>query len=270
VYPYVATVMLIVSYIDDSADGNRDRVVLAGCFMSTPEEWEKLAVRWRERLSRDGLNYFRSTEYYSFRGEFERFCDPISYPKPEGKLAASALRDDLDRIIQGSEVIGMAVCIPMDVYRTIRDTEPDAAQIFHDDAFITALQSLMTLCAETVRDSFEGDARIAFVCDETNRAREIARIYSEFKEANLPIKRFMQGLVHKDDKQFPQLQAADLAAHIAKERFEDWLSDPATAGNKESLESRLERVKIASIRYWSREYMLHALGREREYRRWLK
>jgi len=80
----------------------------------------------------------------------------------------------------------------------------------------------------------------------------------------------MHGLEHLDDKQYPQLQAADLAAHIAKDRFEDWLSNPAAAGNQAELEARLKEVKIVSIAYWSREYMLHALGRERKRRRWLK
>jgi hypothetical protein len=260
--------MLVVAYIDDSADGKRERVVLAASFMSSPEEWDKLSVRWKERLGRDGLAYFRSTECRSLRGEFQRFRDSVKYPKPAGAIARDAVRDDLEQIIQESNVVGLAVCIPMNVYSEVRANEPDAAEIFHSDAFITALQSLMTLCTEQVRDLLGNDARIAFVCDETNRAPEIARIYSEFKQANLPIKRYMQGLVHQDDKLFQPLQAADLAAHLAKDKFEEWY---AKSDKDESLESRLQRVKIATISYWNREYMMNALGREREYRqRWLK
>ena len=34
---------------------------------------------------RDGMNYFRSTEYYSLRGEFFRFRDAKEYSKAKGQ-----------------------------------------------------------------------------------------------------------------------------------------------------------------------------------------
>lgn len=63
--------------------------------------------------------------------------------------AAWALRDDLDAIIKKSEVMGMAVAIPMELYNRIRNTEVGAKEIFSEDAFESALQSLIKQCAET-------------------------------------------------------------------------------------------------------------------------
>ncbi|HWF13326.1 MAG TPA: hypothetical protein VG272_06295, partial [Candidatus Acidoferrales bacterium] len=41
-------------------------------------DWVKLKNSWNKRLKRDGLTYFRATEYYSLRGEFAKYRDPIN------------------------------------------------------------------------------------------------------------------------------------------------------------------------------------------------
>jgi hypothetical protein len=80
-------------------------------------------LQWQRRLKHDGLAYFRSTEYYSLRGQFARYRDTVKYPKPAGSQAAKGLRDDLDAIITSSGVMGVAVAIPMKLYNHVRQTE---------------------------------------------------------------------------------------------------------------------------------------------------
>jgi hypothetical protein len=259
--------MLIRAYIDDSADQKRQHVAVAGCFLGSVESWDELPTPWRDRLKRDGLDYFRSSEYYSFTGEFACFRDHAKYPNPKGSEAAKALRDDLDRIIRRTAIVGAAVCIPMNEYNDIRNTIPDAARIFSVDPFETAFRSLVGLCAAAIKDRFHGDARIAFVCDDSSASERITRAYSQFKSDNLSEARIMNGLAHLDDKVFPQLQAADLCAHLAKEVFEDWLGT-RPAKDEAALRERLQSVNISSIAYWNHEYMMHELDRERRRRRW--
>jgi len=110
-------------YIDDSADQRQEKVVVAGAFVGTTKQWSGLKLQWQRRLKRDGLHYFRSTEYYSLRGEFARYRDTVRYPKSTESQAATALRDDLDSIIKNSAVMGIAVAIPMKLYNHIRETE---------------------------------------------------------------------------------------------------------------------------------------------------
>lgn len=208
--------MLLRVYVDDSSDERQEKAVVAGAFVGTAKQWSGLKLSWQRRLKQDGLRYFRSTEYYSLRGEFARYRDSVKYPKPAGSNAATALRDDLDGVIKKSGVMGMAVAIPMKMYKHIRETEFGAKEIFSEDAFESALQSLINQCAMTSREEFNG-IPLAFICDDSPSSARIAKTYGEFKALNTEVSQYLGGLVHQDDKYFPQLQAADLMAHLAKE-----------------------------------------------------
>lgn len=257
--------MLLRTYVDDSADGTQERAVVAGAYMGFYHQWNKLRKQWRIRLKQDGLKYFRATEYYSLRGEFARFRDPVKYPKPEGSRAATFLLNDLEAIIQDAAVMGVAVCIDMNVYRDVRAKEQYAAQIFPADAFEVALQSLVQRCAEIVRDEFNVQPRaVAFICDDGPSSAQIARVYTAFKAAHPALAEFMGGLVHQDDKKFLQLQAADMMAHLAKGRFIDWLDDPDKAifTDDQALRARLKRLNVHQILVWDRRLMMDTLQQQ--------
>lgn len=106
--------MTVRVYVDDSADQKQELAFCAGAFLGKFGEWCKVKNKWLKRLKQDGLAYFRATEYYSFRGEFERFRDPDKYPKPSGREAAGKLRHDLEQIILKSQIVGVALVIPLE------------------------------------------------------------------------------------------------------------------------------------------------------------
>ena len=260
--------MLLRTYIDDSADETRERAIVAGAYIGFYHQWNALQKQWRKRLKQDGLKYFRTSEYYSWRGEFARYRNPTSYPKPNGQIASKALFNDLEEIIHQSKVMGIAVCVDMKDYSDIRTNEP-GGRILPEDAFEVALQSLVKICAEIVRDDWNVNPRqVAFVCDESSSSARITKVYTEFKAINPSLAEFMGGLVHQDDKKFPQLQSADMMAHLAKGRFIDWLDDPkkATFTNNEALKERLNRLSVHQIAVWDRKYMLDVLRHELQIR----
>src|SRR5579863_1078624 len=250
--------MLLRVYVDDSSDEKQEKVVVAGAFVGTAKQWSGLKLQWQRRLKKDGLRYFRSTEYYSLRGEFARYRDPVKYPKPEGGDAATALRNDLDGIIKKSGVMGMAVAIPMKVYNHVRETEFGAKEIFSSDAFESALQSLINQCAKTSQEEFRG-IPLAFVCDDGPSSARIAKTYSEFKALNTHVSQYLGALVHQDDKHFPQLQAADLMAHLAKETYLRQLENPILDGTPPRLEHSVHRIDS-----WTEEVMKSVLSAERK------
>jgi hypothetical protein len=138
--------------------------------------------------------------------------------------------------------MGIAACVPMQVYNDIRATEPHAAEIFPEDAYEVALQALFKLCYDTVQDEMRkdiGPQRVALICDLSSAAPRIAKMFGEFLEKNSNYGDVLESLVHRDDKKLPPLQAADLIAHLAKDRFIDWLADPAICTNKPELAKRL-------------------------------
>ena len=249
-------VMILRVYVDDSADGKREKTIVAGAFVGTTKQWSGLKQQWQRRLKRDGLAYFRSTEYYSLRGEFARYRDSVRYPKPTGSEAATALRADLDAIIKKSEVMGMGVAIPLKMYHLIRETEFGAKELFSPDPFVSALQSLIQQCAETSRLELHS-ASLAFICDDGPSSGQVAQTYSDFKALRTDIAPLLGALVHQNDKRFPQLQAADLMAHLARENYEKWLDHPGE-NDLSRLEGSVHRIDI-----WTESTMRDVLSAER-------
>ena len=255
--------MLIRAFIDDSADETQSKVVVAAGFLGNYKQWSLLTKLWRRRLKRDGIAYFHAVECFNLNGEFLRFRDKVKYPAPAGKEAARALLADLEEIIREAGVLGVAVCIPMAVYKEIRETEPHANEIFPKDAFQIALQSIMRECYRAFKDdvrSTDGH-QLAFVCDESEHSGTIAELFVDFKKINPETAEFLASLVHLDDKKYPQLQAADLMAHMTHRKYLEWLEHP----NDEKKLTRLSK-SVRFIREWNREYMLEALNHERKRR----
>jgi hypothetical protein len=48
-------------YIDDSADRNRERVVISAAIIGEYDNWRYLTRYWNKRLHQDGIEYFKST-----------------------------------------------------------------------------------------------------------------------------------------------------------------------------------------------------------------
>lgn len=210
--------MLYRAYIDDSSDQDKKIAVVAGAFIASVGEWSKLRPRWKNRLKRDGLKYFRSSDYSKLTGEFSKFRDLAKYPKPEGSNAARALRDDLEAIVGETIIDGISNIIPMDIYNEFRATVPRASEIFTADAFEAALQTTMIECAFAVRDHFAGtNNQVAFICDGSSKAAKYTKLYTEFKKKNPKIAQVMRRIVHLDDKKLIPLQAADMMANATKE-----------------------------------------------------
>ena len=257
--------MLLRTYIDDSADETQERALVAGAYVGFYHQWNKLQQRWKARLKKDGLKFFHATDYYSLRGEFFRFRDVSKYPKPSGSKAATAILEDLECIIHDVGVMGVAACIDMAAYRDVRQTQAYAKDIFPQDAFEFAIQTIVDMCAKLVRDAFSDPQRkVAFVCDDGPTSAKIAAIYGGFKNSNPHLADYMAGLTHQDDKLFPQLQAADLMAHLAKGRFIEWLDDPQKKifSEDQRTQQRLKRLSVHRIGAWDRDFMMQVLSNE--------
>ncbi len=233
--------------IDDSWDGLKEKAVVAGGFIGFSKQWTDLKTKWMRRLKQGGLKYFRSTEYYSLTGEFARYRDPIKYPKPKGSDAARSLREDLFRAVENSQIMGVGVVIPLDVYRDVRASEPGAAERFSEDPFEAALQSLLEECVKFSRAKLES-TKLAFVCDDSNESARIERSYSIFRQNNPDFAQITGSLVHRDDKKFVPLQCADMSAHTCREFYMNYLSD-------HTAKPRFNAVRYR-IQAWTRQNML--------------
>ncbi len=210
--------MLYRAFIDDSADEKRQNLIVAGALIGTHLQWKRVSKQWRARLKQDEVAYFRSTEYFSLRGEFSKFRDPQLYPKPAGSEAATALRNDLEGILLKEEIIGFASSIPLPMFReTVADINRDG-RVFDPDPFSAAMQTVMNEISLFLRDQVRSkNNRIAFVCDNGPDAIRLAYAYSEFKRKNKQLHGIIGGFACLDDEKHPPLQAADMTANLGKE-----------------------------------------------------
>jgi uncharacterized protein DUF3800 len=205
------------AYVDDSSDEKQEFVMVAGALMATPEQWRSVNGGWLKTLKRYGLSYFRTTEYNSLRGEFSLFRDAVKYPKPKGSQAAKELRDTLEEVIQ-TKVLGIACFINLREFQEVVEECKKLRRNFAPDPFNFASQTVIRECAFAAQRHLRGISnKVAFVCDDSPNSEKFAHSYLEFRRKNDPVRDTLLGMVHRDDKDTPPLQAADMVAGLTKE-----------------------------------------------------
>jgi hypothetical protein len=247
-------VVLARAYIDDSADGTRQKYVIATAVIGNLGQWRRLDRKWKAVLRADpGIAYFHSKEWRSLTGEFKQFTDKAKWPKPLGGEAANAKRDALLECLEHSTMIAIAIAILIPEYNQIRATDPRAKIHFSEDPYQCALSQLFFESAKAI-EGIGGNHCIGFVSDDSNRASIYTQLYTSYKAKNPRSAQIMRGIAHLDDKKWPGLQAADLCAHIAKTTFDKWDGKDLAVPIKE-LKPCFYRVA-----YWNTRYMLGILA----------
>jgi hypothetical protein len=241
--------VFITLAIDDSADQFRRIAMAAAAFAGDDGQWTRLCKAWNERLKEDGLKYFKASEYNSLTGEFYRFRDPVKYPKPLGGQAASKLRDDLDEISRQSNVTGMGMCIPLATYNDVRLNFPEADVYLPEDAFDAALQTLWREEAREFIKHFGYEHKLGFLCDQSSSSDRHNEHYIAFKANHPELAKIMGPIAFADDKDYPQLQAADLLVNMLRQEYEEFLKSGGLTA-----QTRFNS-HIFTIRHWSRKNM---------------
>jgi hypothetical protein len=209
--------MLYRVFIDDSADEKQQKVMVAGALIGTHAQWWDVRKGWKAVLKKGGIEYFRSTEYFSLRGQFAIFRDPTRYPKPQGSEAALEIRKSLEDVLRDVGIIALASSLPLEMYHA-EIAVFNLATTFYPDPFSAVMQTVMNEAAILIRDALPGRNNcVAFGCDDSPDSPDLATAYKSFKRKNTQFGDMLQGLVHLDDKKQPPVQAADMVAGLGKE-----------------------------------------------------
>lgn len=200
--------------MDDSHDGlEKEAFAVAGYygwslgFLDAETEWEKC-------LDRHGLRYFRAVECEQVQGEFFKLRkDPRYTTMASQKAAAAAIREEFIAILNsavGFDGIGFGV--PLEIYRHVLATEPEAQIFLQDHHFYFAYHTLMIELVKKCEPQFKGHW-IGFVCDDHSNRVEAEGAYDELKQKNPRSARMMASMGHADDEVVRPLQMADLLAY---------------------------------------------------------
>jgi hypothetical protein len=243
-------------YFDDSADGSRQKYVIAGGLLGSYSTWRAFEEKWKKALREEPrIQHFHTKEWKPLTGEFWQFTNSAKWPKPSGRKAADEKRKKLVGVINSSNIRAIAVGILVQDFERIRQVSPEARKYFREDPYEAALQSLVYESAKIVS---ERDSRgcIGYVSDDGSRSPVYSAIYHDFKKKNPEIAEIMRGISHLDDTKWPGLQAADIVAHVANQVFKEICDKPE--GERTTDRGKFE-VRFGRMAYWDLRYMCHVL-----------
>lgn len=216
--------MIYKAYIDDSADRNRERVIISGAIIGQEEKWKALNRAWKARLDVDGLEYFKSSHCQSLNGQFHKWR---SLPNGEGKIKADSVRDDLDSIIRDSGLVTLGVVLPVPFYKTMYADQGKFGNIPRIP-YQLAFQQTLAECAKSMLLMRQRNSIVTFGHDGGDDFPVLYELYREFKRLNPHYARVMANFSPLDDKLNRPVQAADVAAFVTYKYAEEWASAPSS------------------------------------------
>ncbi len=227
--------------IDDSADRDREKVVISAALFGHRDDWQALRVAWRKRLDRDGIEYFRSSDCRNLRGQFFKYRDLEKFPKPLGRETANRMQADLDQIIHSLKLFGVGAIIPIPLCRKLQ-SDSRYSKVCAIDPYHWAVQTVWMQCTGAMRELGRGNI-ISFAHDEGDSFSTLYKLYQEYKAKNITAKKLFVGFTSLDDKTNPPIQAADVAASVTQRYAIEWLDDPSTAA-LERLKQSMYRISV--------------------------
>jgi hypothetical protein len=230
-------------YIDDSADRERKKYVVAGAIIGSAREWKSFGRKWRQELKEPpSIDYFHQKEFVSLKGEFEQF----------NRVAANLKRDRLRKAFEDSEIYALGIAVLIPGYEWVRAERPDASKFFPKDAFEIALQETLNQCVKVLRER-DPKADLMIISDISSKSARYSEVFEGFKRKNPISARHLRGIMHLDDQKVTGLQVADLCAGVIKREF-----DQHAAGEFKLPLPELDG-KFYRLGYWDRERALAVL-----------
>lgn len=230
--------MLYRGYIDDSADRDRERVIISGAIIGREDSWDTLNKQWQARLREDKLQYFKSSHCRTLNGQFHKFR---SLPDGSGKAQAIKVEQDLDVIIHSLDLVTLGIVLPVPFYNTMLSDPKKFGQIPKVPYYL-AFQQVLAECAKAMIALGRNNI-ITFGHDDGSDFHVLHDIYKEFKKKNPRYAKVMADFVPLDDKMHPEVQAADVAAAVTHGYAENWVQHP-TADNLDRLRKSMYKIVI--------------------------
>lgn len=228
--------MLYHAYIDDSADRDRVRVIVAGAIIGKKDAWDLLNGHWRKRLKADGIDYFKSSHCETLNGQFHKFR---ALGMEEGKRKAIQLRDDLDDIIHSHPLTALGVTLSIPFHKAML-ADPGIFGEIPPIPYRLAFQQLIAECGKAMQLLGRGNV-VTFGHDNSDDFHVLHDLYKEFKQRNPQYSKTLADFVPLDDKLHPPVQAADVAAWVTRDFANSYVSDP-TGENMKRLRSSVYKI----------------------------
>lgn len=239
--------------MDDSADKHRQKVFVVAGFLGHSEDWFEAERHWEARIKRDGIDYFRMSDFVKLDGAFEKLK---ARGQMKARQIANELFEDLKLILKSSDLKVCALGVLMRDYKKVLSSR-NGARVLQKDPYVHAHQQLIHKVA-TFSLEDRSQPVIAFLYDQTNKAGAIQNSWPTFKERNPIAAECMGTLAPLDDKAYSCIQMADMIANATKRMFESRIDRGLPLRNlgTADLEEMQEWSRhIGWIGYWEEGYL---------------
>ena len=206
-------IVFLASYGDDSSDSENEKIICAGSFLGWPKEFYYAGLQWEKRLKREGIAYFRACECEGLFGEFAP--SKLGLDLNQARSLALSVRYDLIDIISNSGLGAICMGLLLKDFNELIVENEEARVRFGVDPVRLIYKRLIRITIDLLDQDWpeRRDIKISFTFDEHQKWREAEEEYQILKTEDLSCARRMLKAGHADDKEYPGLQMADLAAY---------------------------------------------------------
>lgn len=198
--------------IDDSGKGVKPVFVLAG-FVLSAYRWSVVADLWQAILDAPPkIAYFKMQEAASSNGEFSRF----STEQRDKKVS------ELVQLITDYRPLALTDVMPHEAYECV--FKGKIAKGLDYPYFLPYHEIMGTLWRYQYNHDWHPDEKADFIFDEQGKESELIQRIWPFTASDVPaaVKKFVGNRpVHRDEKTFLPLQAADLFAWHVRRFYEE-------------------------------------------------
>jgi hypothetical protein len=142
---------------DAGGDDGTEVITVAG-FASSANDWDEFSTKWKDRLSKDGVAFFRAVDAASFRGPFEHLRQLAEQDRERIRRALFA---DLMEIIK-SHVYAKFSCTIIN--KEYRDSSTEAREQFAESAYSMAARTCERYARRWVIDDWRMCPDIEIAC----------------------------------------------------------------------------------------------------------
>lgn len=129
-----AILLMLTLAFDASGDEGTAYVTVAG-FASSTKDWDEFSKKWKERLDRDGVEFFRAVDANNFRGPFEHWRQ---FPDGDRERLRQSLFMDLMYLIDSHTYQKFSCSVVNEDYRA---TDNQLRQQFSESAYSYAARA---------------------------------------------------------------------------------------------------------------------------------
>jgi Protein of unknown function (DUF3800) len=236
------------SYFDESWDQHQEKILVVGGMLGLYEQWSKIEWRWTELLDKYGIAYYRASEAEFARGQFnkEPYRTVGTDTTPQQYDLLRAVREDFFRITTSGTVSGLAIGIPVALFREVADT-PERLEKFGGTPYYLCGHTAVLEMLKAVKYVLRSKDIVTFTFDrQQEHEKEMKKVHAHLQTKECEFHSQVGSIKFEDKKLFIPLQAADTLVYESRKYLERLLADPAVRPRPE-LQRLMDEGKIFQI-----------------------